>query len=213
MAAGVPIVTSDLAAIQTTVGEAGILIPGDSFSQPYRDRFVEECVLMMTAPSRWQKHHELGLERAKRFSWRGIADEWCLALGIDGPPKPKQASRNGRKIVYAFDVDETIEVSAGPVPLAALAELRKNGCIVGLCGNWAVFVERTPNWHEYVSFMGPHGTPKETFLESMRASLKADDYVMVGNIKGVSGASDDQGAAERSGWRFIRETEFAKGAR
>lgn len=213
MAAGVPIVTSDLAAIQTTVGEAGVLIPGDSFSKEYRDRFVEECVLMMTAPSRWQTHHELGLERAKRFSWRGIADEWCLALGIDGSSKPKPASRNGRKIVYAFDVDETIEVSAGPVPLSALAELRKSGCIVGLCGNWAVFVERTPNWQEYVSFMGPHGTPKETFLESMRASLKADEYVMVGNIKGVSGASDDQGAAERSGWRFIKESDFGKGAR
>jgi GT2 family glycosyltransferase len=214
MAAGVPIVTSDLAAIQTTVGEAGILIPGDSFSQPYRDRLVEECVLMLTAPSRWQKHHELGLERAKRFSWKGIADEWCQALGIGSVKAPLAPTpSNGRKIVYAFDVDETIEVSAGPVPLAALAELRKCGHIVGLCGNWAVFVERTPNWHEYVSFMGPHGTPKETFLKSMRTSLKADEYVLVGNVKGVSGVSDDQGAAQRSGWRFIQEAAFSKGAR
>jgi hypothetical protein len=37
--------------------------------------------------------------------------------------------------------------------------------------------------------------------------------VMVGNILGISGASDDRGAAERAGWRFIQECEFAKGVR
>jgi hypothetical protein len=35
---------------------------------------------------------------------------------------------------------------------------------------------------------------------------------MVGNILGVSGASDDKGAAETAGWRFIKESEFAAGA-
>ncbi len=34
---------------------------------------------------------------------------------------------------------------------------------------------------------------------------------MVGNILGISAARDDRGAAERAGWRFIRESEFAKG--
>jgi len=37
--------------------------------------------------------------------------------------------------------------------------------------------------------------------------------VMVGNIKGVSGASDDEGAANLAGWRFIKESDFAAGAR
>jgi hypothetical protein len=36
---------------------------------------------------------------------------------------------------------------------------------------------------------------------------------MVGNILGVSGASDDRGAAQRAGWRFIQEREFANGVR
>lgn len=212
MAAGVPIVSSDLAAIQTTVGAAGVLIPGDPYSPAYRDRFVEECVLMMTAPNRWKKHHELGLEKAKTFDWQGIADEWCAALGM-GEAAPVVPHANGKKTVYAFDVDHTIEVSEGPVPISALALLRKQGHIVGLCGNWAVFVERTPNWTDLVSFMGPHGTPKEQFLESIRGSIKADRYVLVGNIQGVSGASDDQGAAARSRWEFIKESEFARGAR
>jgi hypothetical protein len=36
---------------------------------------------------------------------------------------------------------------------------------------------------------------------------------MVGNIKGVSGASDDEGAANLAGWRFIKESDFAAGTR
>ena len=57
-------------------------------------------------------------------------------------------------VVYAFDMDDTLEVSNGPVKLADL-----------------------------------------------------------GNILVISGASDDRGAAERAGWRFIKEGEFAKGLR
>jgi hypothetical protein len=38
-------------------------------------------------------------------------------------------------VVYAFDVDETLEVSKGPVKLADLVTLREHGHIVGLCGN------------------------------------------------------------------------------
>jgi hypothetical protein len=36
--------------------------------------------------------------------------------------------------VYAFDVDETLEVSTGPVQLFDLVQLREHGHIVGLCG-------------------------------------------------------------------------------
>jgi hypothetical protein len=47
----------------------------------------------------------------------------------------------------------------------------------------------------------------------MRQYIPGRDYVMVGNILGISGASDDRGAAERAGWRFIKESEFANGVR
>jgi hypothetical protein len=50
-------------------------------------------------------------------------------------------------------------------------------------------------------------------LCQLRQYIPADDYVMVGNVLGVSGASDDRGAAERAGWRFIRERKFAYGVR
>jgi hypothetical protein len=115
--------------------------------------------------------------------------------------------------VYAFDVDDTIEQLGGPVTLAALAELRGAGHVVGLCGNWAAFCRCFPDWWRLVSFMNV-STSKETLLQGLREQLPHyDDYILVGNIPGVSGASDDVGAAARAGWRFIKESEFARGVR
>src|SRR5712691_10604905 len=116
-------------------------------------------------------------------------------------------------VVYAFDVDETLEVSKGPVKLFDLVKLREHGHIVGLCGNWAMVTLHCPDWHHICSFVGPCGIQKHDFLRQLRQYIPGHDYVMVGNILGISGASDDRGAAERAGWRFIQESEFARGVR
>lgn len=129
--------------------------------------------------------------------------------------------------VYAFDVDETLTVSEGPVTLDSLLELRKQGHIVGLCGNLNAFCTRVPNWQDYISFTlnfdtypvigGPFGScfPKEVWLRLFQQTTfpLAEEYILVGNILGVSGASDDQGAAQGAGWRFIKESDFAAGVR
>jgi hypothetical protein len=39
--------------------------------------------------------------------------------------------------VYAFDVDETLYLSHGPVQWEALVALRAEGHVLGLCGNWS----------------------------------------------------------------------------
>lgn len=124
-----------------------------------------------------------------------------------------QIVRRTRLIVYSFDVDETIEVSGGPVTLESMMALRDQGHIVGLCGNWAAFCHRVMGWQNVISFMNA-GTPnKETHLMDLKRYIPADDFVLVGNIFGVSGSSDDQGAAQRAGWRFIKESDFASGVR
>jgi hypothetical protein len=115
--------------------------------------------------------------------------------------------------IYAFDIDDTIEQLGGPVTLAALEELRAAGHVVGLCGNWAAFCRRFPGWWRLVSFMNV-STSKETLLLGLREHLPDyEDYVLVGNIAGLSGVSDDAGAAGRVGWRFVKESDFASGAR
>ena len=115
--------------------------------------------------------------------------------------------------IYAFDVDDTLEVSGEPVSIESVRSLKSEGHIVGLNGNWAVVVRSAPQWHRIFSFIGPMDMSKDTFQNQLRTYIRADDYVMVGNIKGVSGASDDEGAANLAGWRFIKESAFAAGAR
>jgi hypothetical protein len=116
--------------------------------------------------------------------------------------------------IYAFDVDETLEISAGPVAVGALRSLRDEGHIVGLCGNWAVFVRAVPEWHRVVSFLGPVQIDKADFLVQLRFYVAASDYVMVGNDPATGwGSSPDRAAAEQAGWRFIRESDFAAGMR
>jgi hypothetical protein len=115
--------------------------------------------------------------------------------------------------IYAFDVDDTLEVSGGPVSIASVGNLRDQGNIVGLNGNWAAVVQALSVWHLLFSFIGPMEMSKDVFLNQLKTFIRADDYIMVGNIKGVSGASDDEGAAGLAGWRFIKESDFAAGVR
>lgn len=82
MASGLPIICTDLAALNTTVGQTGILIPGDNRSKEYQGRFVGECVRMLTDRARWQEYSKRGLVRARAYSWESIAQEWLDALGM-----------------------------------------------------------------------------------------------------------------------------------
>lgn len=121
--------------------------------------------------------------------------------------------------VYAFDIDECLEISNGPVTLLSMMELRGQGHIVGLCGNWGLFCQTVRGWQYFVSFMNNGGTDKETHLSQLKMYVPADDYIMVGNIHGrknslgfVCGSRDSEAAA-KAGWRFIVEDDFAQGAR
>jgi hypothetical protein len=116
--------------------------------------------------------------------------------------------------VFAFDVDHTLEVSDGPVSVDALRALVKQGHVVGLCGNWGVFVRAVPEWQRVISFLGPLGITKAEFLVQLRRYVPARDYIMVGNDPLTGrGASADRDAALEAGWRFIVELDFAAGAR
>ena len=116
-------------------------------------------------------------------------------------------------IIFAFDVDHTLEISEGPVQLAALATLRQQGHVVGLCGNWALLVQRVTDWPRLVSFLGPIACTKVDQLAQLKQYVPADDYVMVGNDPTIFGNSPDREAADEAGWRFLREAEFAAGRR
>ena len=120
--------------------------------------------------------------------------------------------------VYAFDVDECLEISNGPVTLQSIMDLRVGGHIVGICGNMNVFC-RVRGWHHLISFLGQGFLPKETFLHGLKLNIPADEHIMVGNVFGeknglgfVCGSHDSE-AARIAGWRFIKEDDFANGKR
>lgn len=120
--------------------------------------------------------------------------------------------------VFAFDVDETLEISNGPVTLQSLMDLRIAGDIVGICGNMHVICH-VPGWQHLISFLGQSFLPKHVFLHGLKINIPADDYIMVGNIQGERNSlgfvcnSNCSEEAALAGWRFIKKDAFAAGER
>ena len=114
--------------------------------------------------------------------------------------------------VYCFDVDETLTCSAGPITRDMLYDLRTEHTI-GICGNFAKATHEWSDWAEIFSFIGPMLMSKEQFLDQLKRYVPCEEVVMVGNIYGVTGRSDDKGAAARASVRFISEKDFANGSR
>ena len=113
-----------------------------------------------------------------------------------------------RKDVYAFDVDDTLEISSGPIPISACKELAGQGHIVGLCGNFSAVTQHVPGWYNIFSFIGPMAMTKADFLKQIKTYVPARYYFMIGNVPGRGGTSDDVGAARAAGWQFIEECDF-----
>lgn len=130
---------------------------------------------------------------------------------------------------YAFDVDEALEVSNGPITIEMLRNLKREGHIIGICGNLNCFCTKVPDWYEVISFtlnldFGPYLgglIPKGTWLHCFKHTTfpQAEEYIMVGNIFGEKNSlgfvcgSHDSTAAAQAGWRFIKEDNFAQGMR
>lgn len=115
--------------------------------------------------------------------------------------------------LYSFDVDHTLWISNGPITPTMLLELRQEGHILGLCGNFAAVTLQVEGWHNVFSFVNAGHATKDPFLIGLRTFVKADEYIHVGNTGVIPGQSDDLGAAQRSGYRFISENAFANGER
>ena len=107
--------------------------------------------------------------------------------------------------IYLFDVDGTIEVSFGPVTIAQMVNLKRSGHIIGLCGNWGLFVRTVQGWENLLSLIGPIGTSKALYMSQIKIFIPADRYIFVGN------APPDNIEARDAGWEFIREVEFKDG--
>jgi GT2 family glycosyltransferase len=79
-AAGVPVIASNYAGLQTTVGDSGILIgngkKGQPYTKEYREDFVTHCIDILKNKDKWQEWSEKGKENAKKYSWENCALRW-----------------------------------------------------------------------------------------------------------------------------------------
>ncbi|NOY53536.1 MAG: glycosyltransferase [Deltaproteobacteria bacterium] len=79
-AAGLPIVTTPLAALPESVA-GGVFVPGNPNSTFYRDRFVEETLRLMRDDTSWRELSERGRAFIRRHhTWAKIASEWDTYL-------------------------------------------------------------------------------------------------------------------------------------
>lgn len=90
MASSTPIVTTNVAALQTTVGDAGVIIPvvqnewgcGATDDPVFQKKFIDACVLMLSDRNHWAYHAKKGAERSCAFDWPGITKDWLDAVGV-----------------------------------------------------------------------------------------------------------------------------------
>ncbi len=81
MAAGTPVVTSNLAALATTVGaDGGIMIDGDSRSEAYQNAFVEICAYVLSNQAVWDELSQRGRRKAAGYGWDTLIDDWIKLL-------------------------------------------------------------------------------------------------------------------------------------
>ncbi|MBN8554972.1 MAG: glycosyltransferase family 4 protein [Deltaproteobacteria bacterium] len=72
-AAGCVVLSSALAALPETVGDAGILIEGRPRSPHYKQQYVDACDRLLSDDTLFEKLSTRGKERAKDFSWAKTA--------------------------------------------------------------------------------------------------------------------------------------------
>lgn len=69
MAAGCPIVTSNLAALKETIQGAGVFIDSKPGTDRYIENFIEETDKLLKNPTKMQELSVAGLKRAKQLTW------------------------------------------------------------------------------------------------------------------------------------------------
>ena len=100
--------------------------------------------------------------------------------------------------LICFDVDGTLEVSTGPVPLERLRQLKRQGAIIYIVGNYGKLAQTTTEFED--------GNIAGTKAESLR--LLAERHPDALRRIYVADTGGDKIAAESVGYLFIFAGDF-----
>jgi len=94
-------------------------------------------------------------------------------------------------VIVAFDVDGTLDISGGRIPVRHLLDLKRAGVIVGVVGNWKIAFERVKGLDFYQA-----GIPsKAEILKALGQGKPLKLYI--GDLE------PDKAEADKAGWNFI----------
>jgi len=99
-------------------------------------------------------------------------------------------------IIIAFDVDGTLSISKGRIPVKHLLKLKKAGITVGVVGNWELAIKHIKGLDFYQA-----GIPSKA--EILKAIGEGKAFKLyVGDLE------LDRLEAEKAGWNFIHANNY-----
>jgi len=102
-------------------------------------------------------------------------------------------------IIIAFDVDGTLKISGGRIPVEHLLELKRAGVVVGVVGNWSLAIKHVKGLDFYQG-----GIPsKRVILEALGEGKAFKLY--------VGDTEEDKKQALEAGWNFIHVEDYRTG--
>ena len=100
------------------------------------------------------------------------------------------------RVLFAFDVDGTLDISGGPIPHRWLYKLKEKGAIVGFAGNYDKARRMGLVDFDFYNTGDPNA------LESIRRKFEADLYVHIGDVE------EDRESARLAGYTFVHAKDF-----
>lgn len=77
------ILASNLAGLQSTVKNSGLLLNGDAYTKEYRELFVEQAVKLLTEKPYLDEWSMKAHEHMQRFTWAAVAQQWHRMFQTD----------------------------------------------------------------------------------------------------------------------------------
>lgn len=124
-----PIVTTHLAGLITTVGDSGILINGDNQSKEYQERFISECIKLLTDKDYWNLWSDKSYKNAIKYTIENSAKQWKELFELKNIKLNLGSGNNKKEGFKSCDcfkadfIDEVFDISKIPYPDNSVDEL------------------------------------------------------------------------------------------
>jgi glycosyltransferase involved in cell wall biosynthesis len=99
------LVTSNLAGLKTTLYNAAILINGNSRSEEYQKKFIEESIKVLTDDKYRKEWADKAYNKVVNYTWDKIAENWIIEFKGQNKIKKLNLGCGGKKIEGYVGVD------------------------------------------------------------------------------------------------------------